>query len=72
MRDGHVDEKGEQLTVRYEYDGGIADFVKHLNSTRGETHKSTTGSPRAAPAPRTILQYYTRSVDKNIKGGIML
>ena len=40
MRDGHVDEKGEQLTVRYEYDGGIADFVKHLNSTRGETHKS--------------------------------
>ena len=40
MRAGHVDEKGEQLTVRYEYDGGIADFVKHLNSTRGETHKS--------------------------------
>jgi DNA gyrase subunit B len=40
MRGGHVDEKGEQLTVRYEYDGGIADFVKHLNSTRGETHKS--------------------------------
>ena len=40
MRNGHVDEKGEQLTVRYEYDGGIADFVKHLNSTRGETHKS--------------------------------
>jgi len=35
-------------------------------------HKSTTRSPRAAPAPRTILQYYTRSVDKNIKGGIML
>ncbi|MBU6255744.1 MAG: DNA topoisomerase IV subunit B, partial [Actinomycetales bacterium] len=40
MRQGHVDEKGEQLMVRYQYDGGIADFVKHLNSTRGETHKS--------------------------------
>ena len=39
-RAGHVDEKGEQLHVRYKYDGGIADFVKHLNSTRGETHKS--------------------------------
>ncbi|CAN2228152.1 GyrB Type IIA topoisomerase (DNA gyrase/topo II, topoisomerase IV), B subunit [Candidatus Nanopelagicaceae bacterium] len=40
MRPGHVDEKGEQLTVRYQYQGGITDFVKHLNSTRGELHKS--------------------------------
>jgi DNA gyrase subunit B len=39
-RTGHVDEKGDQLHARYKYDGGIADFVKHLNSTRGETHKS--------------------------------
>jgi len=39
-RAGHVDEKGDQLHARYKYDGGIADFVKHLNSTRGETHKS--------------------------------
>ena len=39
-RPGHVDEKGEPLFVRYQYNGGIADFVKHLNSTRGETHKS--------------------------------
>jgi DNA gyrase subunit B len=40
MRPGHVDEKGEQLTVRFQYQGGITDFVKHLNSTRGELHKS--------------------------------
>jgi DNA gyrase subunit B len=40
MRPGHVDEKGEQLMVRYQYQGGITDFVKHLNSTRGELHKS--------------------------------
>ncbi len=40
LRDGHVDEKGEQLSVRYQYLGGITDFVKHLNSTRGELHKS--------------------------------
>ena len=40
LRPGHVDDKGEQLTVRYQYQGGITDFVKHLNSTRGEFHKS--------------------------------
>jgi DNA gyrase subunit B len=40
LRAGHVDEKGEQLTVRYQYQGGITDFVKHLNSTRGELHKT--------------------------------
>jgi DNA gyrase subunit B len=40
LRPGHVDEKGEAIAVRYQYQGGIADFVKHLNSTRGEQHKS--------------------------------
>ena len=40
LRPGHVDDKGEPLKVNYKYDGGISDFVKHLNSTRGETHKS--------------------------------
>lgn len=40
MREGHVDEKGEQLEVVYHYEGGIVDFVKYINSTRGELHKS--------------------------------
>jgi len=40
LRPGHVDDKGEALAVRYQYQGGISDFVKHLNSTRGEQHKS--------------------------------
>lgn len=40
LRGGHVDDKGEQLSIRYQYAGGITDFVKHLNSTRGELHKS--------------------------------
>ena len=40
LRSGHVDEKGDPIAVRYQYEGGIADFVKHLNSTRGEQHKS--------------------------------
>ena len=40
LRPGHVDDKGEQILVRYQYQGGITDFVKHLNSTRGELHKT--------------------------------
>ncbi|MCX6431144.1 MAG: DNA topoisomerase (ATP-hydrolyzing) subunit B [Actinobacteria bacterium] len=39
-RPGHVDDKGEALHIRYHYEGGISDFVRHLNLTRGETHKS--------------------------------
>ena len=39
-RAGHVDEKGEQLQVVYCYQGGIVDFVRYINSTRGELHKS--------------------------------
>ena len=39
-RAGHVDEKGEPLEVKYCYAGGIVDFVKHLNTTKGVTHKS--------------------------------
>ena len=40
VRPGHVDEKGEALAVTYSYQGGIKDFVKHLNQSKGETHKS--------------------------------
>ncbi len=40
QRPGRVDDKGLPLHVRYHYEGGISDFVKHLNLTRGETHKS--------------------------------
>ena len=39
-RAGHVDEKGNQLHTRYQYQGGIIDFVKHLNLSKGETHKN--------------------------------
>ena len=39
-RPSHVNEKGEQLYVEYRYKGGITDFVKHLNTTKGVTHKS--------------------------------
>ena len=39
-RPGHVDEKGAPLEVTYCYQGGIVDFVRYINSTRGELHKS--------------------------------
>lgn len=35
-RPEHADEDGKPLTVTYKYDGGIADFVAHLNSRKGE------------------------------------
>ncbi|WFB11678.1 DNA topoisomerase (ATP-hydrolyzing) subunit B [Streptomyces sp. LX-29] len=36
QREAHVDEEGKPLSVRYRYDGGIVDFVKYLNSRKGE------------------------------------
>ena len=39
-RPGHVDEKGNTLSVTYHYEGGISDFVRHLNASKGEAHKS--------------------------------
>ncbi|MFF4339496.1 DNA topoisomerase (ATP-hydrolyzing) subunit B [Kitasatospora sp. NPDC001540] len=35
-RPEHLDEEGNPLSVTYRYDGGIADFVAHLNSRKGE------------------------------------
>jgi DNA gyrase subunit B len=40
LRPSHVDEKGEPLHAEYHYEGGIIDFVRHLNLSKGETHKS--------------------------------
>jgi DNA gyrase subunit B len=39
-RPSHVDENGEPLFIKFNFPGGIADFVKHLNLTKGEGHKS--------------------------------
>ena len=39
-RPGHVDENGKPVAVRYHFEGGIIDFVKHLNTTKGEFHKT--------------------------------
>ena len=39
-RDGHVDDKGNPNSVKYQFTNGIIDFVKYLNQSRGEAHKS--------------------------------
>ena len=39
-RSGHVDDTGEPLFIKFNYPGGISDFVKHLNLTKGASHKS--------------------------------
>ncbi|WEV29795.1 DNA topoisomerase (ATP-hydrolyzing) subunit B [Streptomyces sp. 71268] len=35
-REAHVDEEGKPLSATYYYEGGIVDFVKYLNSRKGE------------------------------------
>jgi DNA gyrase subunit B len=34
-----VDERGQTNEVTFQYDGGIEDFVRHLNSNKDEVHK---------------------------------
>ena len=55
-RAGHVDEKGEPLHVRYHYEDGISDFVRHLNSTRGQTHKTIIAFSTTDKANRMSLE----------------
>jgi DNA gyrase subunit B len=35
-RPDHVDEEGRPLSVTYHYEGGLVDYVKYLNSRKGE------------------------------------
>lgn len=55
-RPGHVDEKGEPNYVRYQYKDGISDFVRHLNLTRGELHKSIIAFSSADATSRMSLE----------------
>ncbi|MFG1607115.1 DNA topoisomerase (ATP-hydrolyzing) subunit B [Actinoplanes sp. NPDC049265] len=40
QREGQVDDSGKQREVNFQYDNGIADFVRHLNATKNAIHKS--------------------------------
>jgi DNA gyrase subunit B len=39
-REGHVDEHGQPIEVTYYYEGGIADYVRHLNAAKEPVHRS--------------------------------
>ncbi|EST37449.1 DNA gyrase subunit B [Streptomycetaceae bacterium MP113-05] len=53
-RKEHVDEEGNQNAVRFHYEGGISDFVKHLNSRKGELVHPTVIDFEAEDAERKI------------------
>ncbi|MFB7662730.1 DNA topoisomerase (ATP-hydrolyzing) subunit B [Kitasatospora sp. NPDC056138] len=53
-RPEHLDEEGKPLSVTYKYDGGIADFVAHLNSRKGE------------PVHPTVIDFEAEDKDKSI------
>ncbi|MCF6522218.1 DNA topoisomerase (ATP-hydrolyzing) subunit B [Streptomyces sp. JJ36] len=50
----HVDEEGNQNAVRYHYEGGIADFVRYLNSRKGE------------PVHPTVVEFDAQDADRNL------
>ncbi|MFG3113209.1 DNA topoisomerase (ATP-hydrolyzing) subunit B [Streptomyces sp. NPDC048197] len=53
-RPDHVDEDGSPLSVRYYYEGGIVDFVKYLNSRKGELVHPTVVSVEAEDKERNL------------------
>ncbi|MCU7823660.1 DNA topoisomerase (ATP-hydrolyzing) subunit B [Kitasatospora sp. DSM 101779] len=53
-RPEHYDDEGNPLSVTYRYDGGIADFVAHLNSRKGEIVHPSVISFEAEDKDRTI------------------
>ena len=55
-RESHVDESGNPLFMKYHYEGGIIDFVKHLNLSKGETHKSIIAFSAEEPKHKMSLE----------------
>jgi DNA gyrase subunit B len=53
-REDAKDEDGKPRQVRFCYDGGIADFVRHLNSSKGE------------PIHKTVIDFGAEDTDRRI------
>ena len=53
-RPDHVDDDGKPFSVTYHYEGGISDFVTHLNSRKGDVIHPTVISFEAEDKGRTI------------------
>ncbi|WP_370151609.1 DNA topoisomerase (ATP-hydrolyzing) subunit B [Streptacidiphilus sp. EB129] len=50
----HVDDDGNPIAVKYHYEGGISDFVKYLNSRKGDVIHPTVIGFEAEDKSRTI------------------
>ncbi|GLW54290.1 DNA topoisomerase (ATP-hydrolyzing) subunit B [Kitasatospora phosalacinea] len=59
-RPEHLDEEGRPLSVTYRYDGGIADFVAHLNSRKGE------------PVHPSVIDFEAEDKDRTISAEIAM
>ncbi len=57
--DDTVEEQPGPRQVTYRYDGGIADFVRHLNAKRGGTHP-------------TVIEFSAEDVEKGISAEIAM
>ncbi|WP_035847213.1 DNA topoisomerase (ATP-hydrolyzing) subunit B [Kitasatospora azatica] len=53
-REEHTDDEGKPLSVTYHYEGGIADYVKHLNSRKGD------------PVHPSVIDFESEDKDKTI------
>ena len=49
-------EEGGPVDVTYFYEGGIADYVRHLNATKGASHRSVISYGAEDPARRLALE----------------
>jgi len=60
--DERVDQTGENggRSVTYRYDGGIADFVRHINATKGE------------PVHKTVIEFGAEDTAKGISAEIAM
>jgi DNA gyrase subunit B len=56
----HANEDGSPLSVRYHYEGGISDFVRYLNSRKGET------------VHPTVIDFEAEDKEKSISAEIAL
>ena len=58
-REVEVDEDIDPTSVSYCYAGGIADFVRHLNATKGPSHQS-------------VIEFESEDLDKGISAEVAM
>ena len=59
-REVGIDAEGNARAIVYKYDGGIADFVRHINASKGE------------PVNRSVIEFESEDKDKGISAEIAM